>query len=161
MSDKEFRNYHQELKTYANNLIKKHFFSSGLKLDFINVDDLVNEAILNECYDIESAKKPIRNYLFKESRNYKGKKQYDGISSGYEKRCNKCGKIKPASEYTVIFNKESNYTYLAYICKPCNAEAAREYRRKNPLTEDQRLKAKKRYERYKQRQKLLKSQTRK
>lgn len=156
MSDKDFKNYYKELKIYANNLIKKHFFTEGIKLDFVNIDDLVNEAILNECYDIESAKKPMKNYLFKESRIHKGKKQGVEISSGYEKRCNKCSNTKLAQEFSIIFNEECNYTYLRYNCNKCHAENQREYRKKNPLTENQKLLAKNRYERYKNRQRLIK-----
>jgi len=147
MNDLEFRKYHKELKRYSKNLISKNFFIYGEVVNTICKNDLINEAIVNGCYDIESAKKIIRTHLINENRILKGKRQYSGISAGYEKKCNKCGEIKLSYEFYEVSDKKANLTYLSYCCKDCNLIRNRDYRKLNP--EKVKKMAKIRYERWK------------
>ena len=144
--------YHKTLKDYANSLIHLMYIKEGLKIDGLSPDDLVSEAYIVGATDIESAKKPMRDFLFRESRVLKGRLQQGGISPDYEKRCIECKLIKPANDFTWIYREEFDYTYLKSKCKVCRAEESREYRKKNPPTENQKMKSKLRGERYRARQ---------
>ena len=155
MNAREFKVYHKELKDYSSNLINRNYYTTRRKVNTVCIDDLVSEAILNNCYDIESAKKVMRMYLLKESNIAKGKRQFGNISFGYEKKCNKCNKIKLACEYSEILDKRFNYIYLRNNCNKCHSQIAKKYRLNNPLTKEQKLKAKIRYERYKLKQKEI------
>lgn len=58
-----------------------------------------------------------------------------------EKTCSRCGKTKPVTEFSKqgVAKSDTNFAsqslgwdYWKYTCKACDAEYAREYRRKNP-----------------------------
>jgi len=120
----------QELTRYAKNLMYKSYF--------YNYKSAYSQSF--ETFD--EGKKIILKYFMNEVLRIKGKRQYSGIPPDYEKVCNRCKELKHQSEFAHVFDKRYDLHYLRSRCRDCEIERQREYRKNNPLTEEQKKKLK-------------------
>lgn len=151
-----------KLNTYCDNLRIYHQNSKGVYYGQIENQEMINEAYSKSFENFEQAKKIFRTYFLVEVRRINAKNQKGKISPGYEKRCKNCKEVKTAGEFKILIDSRTGYTYLTSRCTQCISEeplteAQRESRRKYRATPGGKAKARARYERYKIRQKQLRS----
>ena len=116
--------------------------------------ELVSECYLAGASDMESSKRVIRNVVILERLRQSALKQLSNTNVS-EKECSNCLDTKHISEFYKNICLRSGFVSFTSRCKICENE----YRRPKKVesyakSEEQKLNAKKRWERYKKKHKL-------
>lgn len=126
---------------------------------------------LNTCYaigakDLKEAKKIVRSFLFNEKFKLWAKSKAETNNTNIEldpmKTCGRCNETKPESMYYKDTNEYTGEPYARHICKECElkqkqSSIAKENKRLREQQQSYKVKARERYLRWKERQKLLKN----
>lgn len=141
-----------KLLTYSRNLISRATEDFNKEFGW-TAWDCVNTAYALGAENFNKAQKVIRCFVLSELRMaYWNKNELDRFKALHISQdilCTKCRELKPKAAFRDVINPKTGEIYTRSRCKEC----IREYKREMESKEKYKLKAKARYERWKQRQK--------
>ena len=94
----------------------------------LHIMDLVHDAIIS-CSEINSIKKKIADQYYNEKRRLSSIGKMDGKCLSTSKFCKKCNEDKPYMCFRIRVDKKSGLRYFWYICKECQNEQQKNWRR--------------------------------